>query len=547
MAKSKTTNRKKSNYILTKNTHEVAKIKTKIESYLRTNLVMKVADRHGVFRVKTKSLFFTWIWGKLQSGKTKTIDALCQEIDRRFNENIIATTTLDDIMLNEQLKEDLKKNAIVLKLNEIYKLSENELIAKMQGANMLIIDEGDYGMGSDGRVAKLINNLIRRCKIHVVYVGATNYTGLLSELSTPQSEIDIAHFGLKVNDGYFGLQEFTKNKNIIDIKSGNYTIDNVTGNVSKPIRDLIISQNDKQSGLNIIRISARSKKDKTSITLANKVKDCLSKDARFSDYKLILMYDTSVAGRKLKEEFDTAQRLAYKGEKVIVLVVAGLRAGIAIWPELKQMDKLRFCYETSKVASSGAQGLPGRFCGYYTKTPTPIILCDVVNIDYYNEIHTMIDDYGYLELPETKFTNGRQPSTHIPQSERMVRTPIKAKLVYKGDWNLMDDEYKNKNNHTLRQYNQFGENGKKIYLKQFNEWNKQWQYGHEINVNEFTTGEIYDRDEYKPYYIMDMNGAYSTKRPVMVFELNSTEVVKELTRKVSIRLKDGYSPILNNG
>ena len=53
------------------------------------------------------------------------------------------------------------------------------------------------------------------------------------------------------------------------------------------------------------------------------------------------------------------------GEKVIVIVISGLKAGIAIWKELKEQNKLRFCYETSTVASSGAQGLPGRFCGYY--------------------------------------------------------------------------------------------------------------------------------------------------------------------------------------
>ena len=264
------------------------------------------------------------------------------------------------------------------------------------------------------------------------------------------------------------------------------------------------------------------------------------------------MYDTSVAGRKLKEEFDTAQRLVYKGEKVIVLVVAGLRAGIAIWKELKEEDRLRFCYETSNVASSGAQGLPGRFCGYYINDtgkaflPSSIILCDIENIDFYNEIHNMIDEEGYLELPETKLTNGRKPITHGTQSERLIKTPIKAKLVYKGDWNLMSTEYKNKDNHTLRQWSQFGEEGQKAYKKQFNEWNEQWQYGHEINVNEFTTGEIYDRDEYKPYYIMDMN-AYSTKRPVMVFKLESTIPNKDLIRKVNIRLKDGYSPILANG
>ena len=33
----------------------------------------------------------------------------------------------------------------------------------------------------------------------------------------------------------------------------------------------------------------------------------------------------------------------------------------------------------------------------------------------------------------------------------------------------------------------------------------------------------------------------------MVFELNDTKPNKELTRKVKLSLKDGYSPVLTNG
>ena len=48
---------------------------------------------------------------------------------------------------------------------------------------------------------------------------------------------------------------------------------------------------------------------------------------------------------------------------------------------------------------------------------------------------------------------------------------------------------------------------------------------------------MYKRDEYKRYYIMDMN-AYRSKHPVMVFELNDTKPNKELIKKVKKTTKN---------
>jgi hypothetical protein len=546
----KTKNRRKVSYIVTSNTTATRQIKIKIDSFITNELALKVVARHKTFRAKTKSLFFTWVWGKLQSGKTTTIDKICQKLKEEFinDADAAVTTTLSDKMLNEQLKQDLRKNANVVKLNELYKLTEFEIVKKLEGSNILIIDEGDYGMGADGRVAKLINSIITIHKIHVIYVGATNYTALLAQLSTPESEIDVAHFGLKTNEGYFGLQELSKNKNIIDIKGGNYTIDKDTAIISKPIRDIIISQNEKVSGLNIIRTTAHDKKDNRAVTLTDRIIDTLTKmDKRFKDFEIVKMYDTDT----MRDEFDKAQRMALSGKKVLVFVIGGLRAGIAIWKELKESDKLRFAYESSKVASSGAQGLPGRFCGYYVNEknksfkPTSIILCDIENIEYYNQIHTMIDN-GYLELPDMKFQDKRKPSTHNSQSEKLIKAPINAQLVYKGDWNNAPTDFKTDGNYATRKWSSFRNEGRKVYFKDFKEWFDEWEIGYEINVNEFTSGEFANRNEYPPYYIFVMD-KHKNQCPIMVFELEDTKPNKELVRKVSIKLNDGYSPILANG
>ena len=106
MPKANTKNKRKPNYIVTSNTTAIRQIKIKIDSFITNELALKVVARHKTFRAKTKSLFFTWVWGKLQSGKTTTIDKICQKLKEEFinDADAAVTTTLSDKMLNEQLK-----------------------------------------------------------------------------------------------------------------------------------------------------------------------------------------------------------------------------------------------------------------------------------------------------------------------------------------------------------------------------------------------------------------------------------------------------------
>jgi hypothetical protein len=157
-------------------------------------------------------------------------------------------------------------------------------------------------------------------------------------------------------------------------------------------------------------------------------------------------------------------------------------------------------------------------------------------VEVYSDHHNMLDSG---ELTEDALSEYCKPSTWvaIKRTEKMVKPPIVAKLVFNGDYKNMDVKYEN--NCSYRRWSQFDDlsGGQNEYKRDFKIWSENWKLGHEIDVNKYTSGEMYKRDEYKRYYIMDMN-AYRSKHPVMVFELNDTKPNKELIKKVKKTTKN---------
>ena len=121
---------------------------------------------------------------------------------------------------------------------------------------MFIVDEADFGQGEDSKffniVTKIINNDI---KMHLVMVGATNYTAMLAQFSSKFDKANVEHFALKTPNTYFGMHQMMANGNIVDINSGDYSIDKNTGKVSKGIKDEIVKLNNLIPGFNLLRVS----------------------------------------------------------------------------------------------------------------------------------------------------------------------------------------------------------------------------------------------------------------------------------------------------
>jgi hypothetical protein len=522
-----------------------------IQKYDKETLVNLILERHREFLNQTNNvLYFSTIWGKMQAGKTNCIDILCDKYSNQYNHSPMVTTTLDDKSLNEQLKSDLGVGVNVIKITELNKMTDIQITNELMGCRLLLLDEGDYGMKMNGRVSKLIAKLIKLNKMHIVFFGATNYAALLAELNDfADKKVNSKHFGLQEGDGYYGIQELQKEGRILDINSDDYMIDVNTGKIPKKTKDLIIKQHKEQSGLSLIRNIKKNKKDKKAITLCDSIADNIQKDKDFQklNFIIIKMYDDNE--RTLVDELRRAQRLTLMGKNVLIIAISGLKAGIAFDAKIKQNNKLRFWYDSQNVASSSNQSI-GRFCIYLGsdgKIPTPIILCNKELADYYIKIWDSIDKNGGVSVDDIlHLSKGKKPTSHSNQKKILTKANIPAKLVFKGDWNMIDTKIKQDSFYTTSYRERKKEESKKEFKINFDKWYKQWKDGKEIYVNNYASGDIgKNQDKYNPYFIF-IDDSSSNKKPVMVFEITDTNVNKEAIVTLKIIGKDTFTENYTN-
>ena len=517
-----------------------------IPKYNKEALINLILERHIEFLNQSDYLaYFSTIWGKMQSGKTEFIDDTSKTYFDEYKHSLLVTLTLDDISLNNQLKKELGIEAKVVKITELNNMTDVQITKILEGCRLLIIDEGDYGMKINGRISKLISKLVKLNKIHIIFVGATNYAALLAEMNFADKKINSAHFGLKEGNNYFGIQELNKGGKILDISSEEYAIDVNTGKIPQKTKNIIIEQHKSQTGLSLIRSISRSKKDKKAITLCNNIADNIENDKEFKklNFEIIRMYDADE--RILNDELDRAQRMTLAGKNVLIIAIGGLKAGIAFDKRIKQNDKLRFWYDSQKVASSSNQSI-GRFCIYLGdegKTPTPIILCNKKLADYYINIWDSIDKNGGVSVNDIlHLPKGTRPTSHSNHKTVKSKANIPAKLVYKGDWNLIDTQIKQGSYYTTSYTQRKNDNTKIEYKNNFDRWYKQWKNGKEIFVNNYTSGDIYKtkNNKYNPYFIF-IDDSQSNKKPTMVFEITDRNVNREDIITLQIKGKDTFT------
>lgn len=511
-------------------------------------IVGETMKRHEELRKFNTSFLLTYIWGELQSGKTEFIDILCYHMYKEYGFKVIVTTTLDDKMVNSQLWERLKYGNVI----EVVKLKKwNQLKIKQefQGSTMFIVDEADFGQGEDSRFFNIVSNIINNdIKMHLVMVGATNYTAMLAQFSSKFNNANVQHFALKTPDTYFGMHQMVENGNIIDINSGDYSIDKTTGKVSKGIKDMMLKLNDDIPGFNLLRVSYQDKETKKSIMLADKVVSDFENDKRFKDYKIVKIYDSGV--RDLKTEFKDAQSLADLGNKVIAIVISGMRASISFWPELKTKNALRFGFEDATVASSGAQGVAGRFNGhYYTKDkfgkkipfiPTFKIICNMELISYYTDVWSQIKRGEISVIPN--LSSDKKVTTWGNTTDSQVYPPLDAKLVWKGNWHQIPSKYDDD------KYTTQWKRSSNFNVEEFNDRYENMSMGDVTDITKILYGITKEKVEYKKYaHIIYNKGVNKSNHSVMIYEILDTNAANrqnKITKKV-IKIKDALSKVFN--
>jgi hypothetical protein len=511
----------------------------------RDIVVSETMERHKELLKFGTSFLLTYIWGELQSGKTDFIDILCEQMYRQYNFKVVVTTTLDDIMVNSQLWDRLKYGNVV-KIIDLKKYDASKIKEIFKGATMFIVDEADFGQGEDSRFFEIVKKITQNDKMHLVMVGATNYTAMLAQFASEFDKADVKHLALKAANTYYGMHQMIQNGNLIDINSGDYSIDKKTGKVSKGIKTMILELNDEIPGFNLIRVSYQDKETNKSILLADKVVSDFENDKRFKDFTIVKIYASKQ--RNLKNEFKDAQSLVDLGKKVIAIVISGMRASISFWPELKQKDALRFGFEDAAVASSGAQGVAGRFNGhYYTLDkngkkkrfdPTFKIICDTELINYYSEVWAQIKQGQISYIPN--LSKGKVDTTHKHQKETQKLPPLLAKLVWKGKYNDMPSMYDSDKYTTQRKRRT------DFDTEDFNDKFENLSMNEIIDISKILYPVNDEKVKYKQYAQI-INNTKNRNGNVMVYEIIDRNAANRQVKVVqkSIKGKDALSKVFN--
>lgn len=393
----------------------------------------------------------TVINGEVQSGKTKTAEEICDKIYSQSGEKITMTTTLADTHVYDQLSERMPGYVGVYKLYDLDKFSESEISEGF--GKLFIVDEGDYGVEDTGRLSGVLKKVLNsKLGMHIIIIGATNYSQMISDIINSETgkTINVKHFAFKpesndISKRYYGPIQMMDNNQIIDIEENNLQIDNRTGKLPNLVKDTIIEKHSIKKGISVIRVSSRDYKSKTSIILADKVVGDIQKDKRFKDYKIIQMYDSDI--RNFKKLFKQANTEAFF-HNVILIAIGGLSASISFDDKLKTFGHLRVAYETATVASSTAQGLPGRFSGYHKKDNVDMtIFCNKKSLSFYSDVWSGIYDNEYIELP---ISNINKVSTHSYHRTKTSEIEKPMKVFWKGPLSLLDKKLLKKSYTTSR-------------------------------------------------------------------------------------------------
>ena len=393
---------------------------------------------------KRYSIGLSVLHGEVQSGKTNATQMICREYIKRFSNKPLITLTYPHIHLWSQVENDYSALAGTFKLHVLVTMLKNEpnefdlLIRKH---NLIIIEEAEFGNGEEGMLKQLLsaldsaNNLNANYNCHIVLIGATNYTIVYSELLDGVS-ITTSHIKLPVGENYFGPRQISNEGLIIDIadpKNGDYAVND--GKFTKKFWNAFeTSFKNHKRGLAILKIKLRAEIDNTSITLCDNVIEYINK--KYPQFVTIDAYDSTKGKDYIKNRINEAQSEALIN-KVVLVMIDGLGAGVRLSQDLKMYDLIRFGYDTSSVGSTTAQSLVGRFSGYYVDEngnsfkPTYTLIADESAIEVYRDHHDMLDNG---ELNEDELSEYKKPSTNIKVSFK-ERDYIPAKYIEMGKIN----------------------------------------------------------------------------------------------------------------
>lgn len=321
----------------------------------------------------------------MQSGKSGSIFFLNYVLHEigflKADQNILFLTSMRDTDLFDQNIANLQKQyfdcandeycdsrIFVKKIDELFKYPDPFKIVKEKNIALFIRDEDHYGSGIESTFdCGFMQDLrLQLPDMPLITVSATPFDILDSinkgfKVTTVNGSVPEQYLGIsKMLD--LGLVEniessFTPYNSMRD-RNGR-TIYKISDKLDEYMRHLISFE----SGLGIIRVSNSGE----AFLLRKIAKNKYQQDVKVITIGSVVGCDYSISEgmNQVKLEVNA------KGKRVFLIVVMALSAG-KDFKSLKQ--KIRFVIETRvQQLANGAQGLPGRLCGYHTNRSFKIL------------------------------------------------------------------------------------------------------------------------------------------------------------------------------
>lgn len=316
----------------------------------------------------------------MQSGKSGSVFFLNYVLTEigflRKDQNILFLTSMRDTDLYDQNVKNLQSQYFdcvsrtnqdsriyVMKIDEIFKYPNPYQIVRERNIGLFVRDEDHYGAGIDSTFDCGFMQELRAQLPHMPLVSVSATPFDLIDASKKGYDLQIVNGAVPAN--YFGIAKMLSMGLVEDIAdnfspftskrdSKGRTVIDVSRKFHEYMRHLISFKD----GLGIIRVS----KSDDAFTLRT-----VAQNKYGADVTVLVIGSDSGCDYKISHGMQQVKYLVNtQCKRVLLIVVNALSAG-KDFQSLK--EKIRFGIETRKSQlANGAQGIPGRICGYHNNT-----------------------------------------------------------------------------------------------------------------------------------------------------------------------------------
>lgn len=375
----------------------------------------------------------------MQGGKSKTINFLCNYVLPEIGylkerENVIFVTSMRDRDLYTQNIRNLSSNYYdvaskswkmsrvqVIKMDKLMRLPNPYRIVENLNIKLVVRDEDQYGAGEE---STFDNSFFKKIRVKLPEMPLVSVSATLYDLIDAMNNgypVSIAQGVIPPN--YFGIKDMLELDLVEDINSGfapyiesrdkhGRTIHELSHKMMEYI-DHLMSFDD---GLGVIRISNTEKAKMLKKIAHNKYRDkieCLAIGSNGCDFQIA-------------EGIAEVSSLVNKQKKRVLLIVVNALSAGKDFGALK--EKIRFGIEPrNKQLANGAQGIPGRICGYHNNRDFRLLAAVELlekYVEYENNWKVMEEDVWTKDLYNKKIVSLSTHCKLTQESRFRTITPI---------------------------------------------------------------------------------------------------------------------------